>query len=158
MADCREHRAAVKFCFLLGKSAAKTIVMLKTAYGDTALSKTRVYEWFSRFKNGEVSIEDQPRSGRPATSRSDENFDKINALIGEDRRRTIDQLCEMSGISWCSIQRIVSDLWRAGDWFFHHDNAPAHTALSVMQFLTKNANDTNFPPPPPPTLTEPGPL
>ena len=109
MADCREQRAAVKFCFLLGKSAAETIVMLKTAYGDAALSKTRVYEWFSRFKNGEMSIEDQPRSGRPATSRSDENVDKINALICEDRRRTIDQRCEMSGISWSSIQRILSE-------------------------------------------------
>ena len=109
MADCRDQRAAVKFCFLLGKSAAEIIVMLKTAYGDAALSKTRVYEWFSRFKNEEMSIEDQPRSGRPATSRSDENVDKINALIREDRHRTIDQLCEMSGISWSSIQRILSE-------------------------------------------------
>ena len=99
MADCREQRAAVKFRFLLGKSAAETMVMLKTAYGDSALSKTRVYEWFSRFKNGEMSIEDQPRSGRPATSKSDENVDKINAFIREDRRRTIDQLFEMNGIS-----------------------------------------------------------
>ena len=105
----KSQRAAVKFCFLLGKSAAETIVMLKTAYGDSALSKTRVYEWFSRFKNGEMSIEGQPRSGRPATSRSDENVDKINALIREDRRRTIDQLCEMSGISWSSVQRILSE-------------------------------------------------
>ena len=83
MADYREQRAAVKFCFLLGKSAAETIVMLKDAYGDAALSKTRVYEWFLRFKNGEMSIEDQPRSGRSATSRSDENVDKISALIRE---------------------------------------------------------------------------
>lgn len=94
MADSQEQRAAVKFCFLLGKSAAETIVMLKTAYGEAALSKTRVYEWFTRFKNVEMSIEDQPRSGRPSTSRTDENVDKINALIREDRRRTIDQLCE----------------------------------------------------------------
>ena len=56
-----------------------------------------------------MSIEDQPRSGRPATSRSDENVDKINAFIREDCRRTIDQLCEMSGISWSSIQRILSE-------------------------------------------------
>ena len=108
MADCREQHAAVKFCFLLGKSAAETIVML-IVYGDAALSKTRVYAWSSRFKNGEMSIEDQPRWGRPATSRSDENVDKINAFIREDRRRTIDQLCEMSGISWSSIQRILSE-------------------------------------------------
>ena len=83
--------------------------MLKIAYGDAALNKTRVYEWFSRFKNGKMPIEDQPRSGRPTTSRSDENVDKINALVCEDRRRTIDQLCEMSGISWSSIQRILSE-------------------------------------------------
>jgi hypothetical protein len=57
IADCQEQRRAVKFCFLLGKSAAETIVMLKTAYEDAALSKTRVYHWFSRFKNGEMSIE-----------------------------------------------------------------------------------------------------
>jgi len=30
------------------------------------------------------------------------------------------------------------DLWQSGEWWFHHDNAPAHTALSVRQFLTKN--------------------
>lgn len=49
-------------------------------------------------------FEDQPRSGRPSTSRTDENVDKINTLV----RRTRDQLCEMSGISWSSIQRILS--------------------------------------------------
>nr|CAI5823570.1 unnamed protein product [Callosobruchus analis] len=83
--------------------------MVKKAYGDAALSKTRVYEWFSRFKNKEMSIEDQYRSGRPSTSRTDENVKTINALVREDRRRTIDQLCEMSGISWSSVQRILSE-------------------------------------------------
>ena len=106
MADCREQRAVL---FLLEKSASETIVMLKTAYGDAALSKTRVYKWFSRFKNGHLSNENQPRSGRPSTSRTDENIDKINALVREDRHRTIDQLCEMSGMSWSSIQRISSE-------------------------------------------------
>lgn len=109
MAELREQRAAVKFCFLLGKTPAETLVMLKTAYGDNALSKTRVYDWFSRFKVGDMSIDDQPRSGRPSTSRTDENVEKINILIREDRRRTIDQLCEMSGLSWSSIQRILSE-------------------------------------------------
>jgi HTH domain in Mos1 transposase len=81
----------VKFYCLFGKSAAETIVIIKTAYGEAALSKTRVYECFQGFKNGEKSIEDQPRSGRPSTSRTDENIDKINALIRQDLRRTIDQ-------------------------------------------------------------------
>lgn len=28
---------------------------------------------------------------------------------------------------------------QVGDWFFHHDNVPAHTTLSVRQFLTKDS-------------------
>nr|CAH7743902.1 unnamed protein product [Callosobruchus chinensis] len=56
-----------------------------------------------------MSIGDQPRPGRPSTSRNDENIEKINALVREDRRRTIDQLCEMSGVSWSSVQRILSE-------------------------------------------------
>lgn len=43
MADYREHRASVKFCFSLEKLATKTIVMLKIAYADAALNKTGVY-------------------------------------------------------------------------------------------------------------------
>ena len=38
-------------------------------------------------------------------------------------------------------------MWSSGDWFLHHDNAPAHRALSVQQFLAKN-NTTVIPRPP----------
>jgi hypothetical protein len=52
MAKELEERATVKFCFLLGKTAGKTVVILKTAYKEAVLRETRVYEWFSRFGNG----------------------------------------------------------------------------------------------------------
>jgi hypothetical protein len=29
-------------------------------------------------------------------------------------------------------------MWTAGNWLFHHDEAPAHTALSIRQFLAKD--------------------
>jgi len=67
MADNKEHRMCVKFCFLLGKSAAETVLMLQEAFKEEALSKTQVYEWYSRFKGGEMSCEDQPRSGQAST-------------------------------------------------------------------------------------------
>lgn len=35
-----------------------------------------------------------------------------------------------------SIRRRRADLWRIGDWFFHHDKALLHTDVSVLQFLT----------------------
>ncbi|VVC25091.1 Hypothetical protein CINCED_3A016760 [Cinara cedri] len=75
-ADLREQRAAVKFCFLLGKTGTETLEMLKTAYKGDALGKTQVFEWFSRYKSSEMSIDDQARSGCPSTARTDENVEK----------------------------------------------------------------------------------
>uniref|UniRef100_T1I4S6 HTH_48 domain-containing protein n=1 Tax=Rhodnius prolixus TaxID=13249 RepID=T1I4S6_RHOPR len=47
MASLSEQRAALKFCFLLGKNTAESVLMLKTAYKDDAMGKTQVYEWFN---------------------------------------------------------------------------------------------------------------
>jgi len=112
----------VKFCFLLGKMAGETVVMLETTYKEAALGKTQVYEWFSRFRNGELSLADQPRSGRPLTSWTDENIARIRELILEDRRRT-DDLVDLSGVSWSSCQRILSkelQMKRVGTKFVLH--------------------------------------
>jgi histone-lysine N-methyltransferase SETMAR len=63
--------------------------------------------WFSRFKKGDLSIEDQPRSGRHSSSR-DEKITKIREKPNEDRRYTIDELSEVTGVSWSSVQRILT--------------------------------------------------
>jgi len=107
MAEKLEQCAVVKFCFLLGKTAGETVVMLETAYKEAALGKTQVYEWFSRFRNGELSLADQPRSGWPSTSQTDENIARIREMILEDCRRT-DDLVDLSGVSWSSRQQILS--------------------------------------------------
>ena len=102
MAEKWEQRAAVKFYFLLGKTAGEAVVMLETAYKKADMGKPQVYEWFPRLRDGELSLADQPRSGRPSTSRTDENIARIRELILEDRRRTIDELVDLSGVSWSS--------------------------------------------------------
>jgi hypothetical protein len=51
--------------------------MLREAFGEYSLSWTAVFEWHSRFKAGGVSVEDGKSSGRPTTSRTSENFEKI---------------------------------------------------------------------------------
>jgi len=63
MADNKEQRVCIKFCFLFGKSAAETVLMLQEAFKEEALSRTQVYEWYSRSKGCEMSREDQPSSG-----------------------------------------------------------------------------------------------
>jgi len=92
MADLKEQRVCIRFCFLWGKTAAETVAMLREAFQEEALSQAKVYEWFSRFRRGDMLLEDQPRSGRPSTSTTDENIKKISDAIMFDRRRTIDEL------------------------------------------------------------------
>jgi hypothetical protein len=36
------------------------------------------------------------------------------------------------------VRRKHPAMWASNDWFIHHDNAPAHTALSVQWFLATN--------------------
>jgi transposase len=46
-------------------------------------------------------------------------------------------------------------MWTAGSWLLHHDNAPAHTVLSIRQFLAKHSIPTLPYPPYSPDLSLP---
>jgi hypothetical protein len=57
MADVKEQRICIKFCFKRNKTAAETHRMLEEAFGEQALSQARKFEWFERFKDGRESVE-----------------------------------------------------------------------------------------------------
>ena len=42
--------------------------MLTKAYGESAMSKRRVSEWYKRFQDVREDVEDDERPGRPSTS------------------------------------------------------------------------------------------
>jgi len=50
--------------------------MLVQVYVDNAMKKTAVYKWLKRFSEGRESVTDDDRSGRPATSATEENIAK----------------------------------------------------------------------------------
>jgi hypothetical protein len=55
------------------KSVTETFEMLKIAFGEEAMFRTQTYEWWKRFKGGRTSVDDDPRSGRLPTSKTDDN-------------------------------------------------------------------------------------
>ena len=46
-----------------------------------------------------MSVNDHVRSGRPSSSRNDEKIQKLQQKMNEDRRFTIDENSEMTGVS-----------------------------------------------------------
>jgi len=74
-----------------------------------AVNKTPVYEWYSHFKGGEMSCEDQQSSGRTSTCRNDENLEKVRNTMNADRCQTIDEFSEITGLSLSSCQRMLTE-------------------------------------------------
>jgi transposase len=56
---------AIKFCFKASLSATETLVLEKKAYRNEALNRSKVFRWYSRFRDGRELIQDKERSGRP---------------------------------------------------------------------------------------------
>ena len=98
MADFREQRACIKFCFKLGKTAIECYEMFKTAFGEQAMDRSQTFQCFSRFKSGRTSTDDDEPSGRPVSSSTPKMFERVRHIIREDRRRTIDEVSMLVGI------------------------------------------------------------
>jgi transposase len=73
----------------LGKSASETLSALQQVYVDTALKKSVVYDWSSRFKNGKETFDDDQRSGRPWTSRTEEMIGKVLQMSDDLKTRRV---------------------------------------------------------------------
>lgn len=104
-----EQRICIKFCLKNEISCADALKMLQKCYGDETISKSSVYNWYKDFKNGREAVEDEPRSGRPSTSITEQNINKIKDLVLSNRRLSQRDLVDITGISKGSIQSILKD-------------------------------------------------
>ena len=62
--------------------------LIQKAYGDAALSRTKIFEWHKRFREGRESVKDDEPSCRPTTSRTDDNIATVDKMVKEDRKVT----------------------------------------------------------------------
>jgi hypothetical protein len=49
-------------------------------YGDKCIGQRKFYEWVERFKNGRMNVTGEDRSGRPITSSSVTNVDRVTLI------------------------------------------------------------------------------
>ena len=107
MRENTEQRICINFCFKLGKTGTETYEMMKTAFGDEAMSRARVLEWFRLFKEGRQSVNCDPRSGRPSTSRNVEKIAQMKTVVRSDCRLTVREIAQEYDISIGSCDEIL---------------------------------------------------
>ena len=84
-----EQSCAIKFCVKLGESATVTYEKLQRAYGEHYLSRVQMFRWQKSFLEGREQVEDVPRAGRPSTSKTEDNVERVRYLVRSDRRLTL---------------------------------------------------------------------
>jgi len=133
-----DQRCVIKFCVKLGEIGTETFNKLKQAYGEHALSRSQVFKWYKAFSEGRESIKDEPRSGRPSTSKTDNNVEIVRAFVRSERRLTVQMIASELNLNHTTVHQILTEeLAIADNWMLHHDNAPCHTAISMIEFLAK---------------------
>jgi len=100
MGKKNEHfRQIILFYFNKGENVAQTRRKICAAYGGNVISDWTVGEWFRRFRRGDFSCIDLPRSGRPIKIHDDH----IKDLIENNPSYTTREIAEILKISKSSV-------------------------------------------------------
>ena len=79
-----DQRSYIKIETLRGKTPNEIHNALQEVCGDSVADRSTVSRWSSRFREGRVSIQDDPRNGRPVTAMDDTSVAIVNTLLEED--------------------------------------------------------------------------
>ncbi|XP_035224620.1 protein GVQW3-like [Stegodyphus dumicola] len=91
--DC-EQRVNMKFCVKLENIPSEMWNMIKQAYAGEALSRSHVFEWHKRLREGRDSVQDNPRAGHLSIAYTDANMEHVRQLLQEDCRVTVRMISE----------------------------------------------------------------
>jgi hypothetical protein len=68
-------------------------------YDGSCMSERKLYRWVERFQEGLTSVADEHRSGRQCISVSGAKVARVDALIGDNRRISVDTVATMLNIA-----------------------------------------------------------
>ncbi|KAI6653021.1 histone-lysine N-methyltransferase SETMAR-like [Oopsacas minuta] len=80
---------------------------MQNSFGDEYPLKATIYRWIEHFDNGDEELHDDPRLARPTSSKTSSNIERVQTIVGEDRRITLRELEERIGISKAKLHSII---------------------------------------------------
>ena len=72
------------------------------------MSAIQIKLWHKCFKDGRESVESNPCPGRPATSRTPENIECVQAAINKDQQLTVRELEVDLGVPETTVSEILT--------------------------------------------------
>ena len=100
-----EHKTVIRYCVNRGLTPIQTKKEMESTGKYANVSRALIYKWHKRFTDGWTDNVTQGRKKK-------DNLTTINfvkKVIDEDRRQTVREVAEKTGISKSAIQRILSN-------------------------------------------------
>ena len=104
-----EQREYCKIGAQLGFLLTEIHADLQKVYGNGALKYATVCKWVRRFNDGQESIENDPRMGRPVSVLTEKIVATVKTSIEEDAHYTVQEIKELSGIHSSSVLKILHE-------------------------------------------------
>ena len=103
-----EQQIYITCCVKLEHSSVETIQIIQKTFGDDAVSAVQIKIQHKCFKDGQGSVESDPYFGRPATNRTPENVECVQAAINKDQRLTVQELEADLAIPKATVSEILT--------------------------------------------------
>ena len=104
------QRAVIEFLIKEEIPDAEIHKRLQRAYGSVCMGTSSVRRLGKHFKDGNTSIQDQIRDGRPRTASTERNKERVDEIIQDDRHATVDTIDRTLGIGHYATQEIIESL------------------------------------------------
>jgi hypothetical protein len=66
---------------------------MQDQYSDNCLSRSKIHKWIDHFEKGRSSVCDEETSGRPSTSRTENNIQTYERMVRENKTNHSGQHC-----------------------------------------------------------------
>lgn len=99
----------IYYDYMKGLKVTECVETLQRTFRDSAPSKATIYRWYSDFQRGRDTLEDEPRSGRPIETVTEEKVAAVKRILKEDNRVTYQSMQHDLGISAHSLNTILNE-------------------------------------------------
>lgn len=130
------------FNYKLGQSAVETARQINQVWGPNSTAERTVRRWFEKFRSGDFSLEDEPRSGRPRATPDED----LKAVVEDDPSQTVREIAEKLGLSKSSVAdglKRIGKVKKLDKWVPHNlsDRQKLARLEVSSSLLLRNRND-----------------
>ncbi|PNF25730.1 hypothetical protein B7P43_G14154 [Cryptotermes secundus] len=105
----QEQRVIIRFLHLRGATPIEIHRQLSETCGDGVMNVKNVRSWARQFKEGRTSCDNERKQSRPLTSRSDNMVERVEKVVLEDCRLSVENIAPKVGISVGSVHKILHE-------------------------------------------------